>query len=76
MRVCDMKYEDKPKLEDCKASVRSVSPQSYSNLVIPEYKQEWHQLRYRRSELKCVSQYLEALPRTASKAVSHEEPDE
>jgi len=31
MRVCDMKYEDKPKLEVCKVSVRSVSPQSYSN---------------------------------------------
>jgi len=37
MRVFDLKYEDRPKLEDCKASVRSVNPQSYSNLVIPEY---------------------------------------
>jgi uncharacterized membrane protein YqiK len=37
MRVFYLNYEDKPQLEDYMASVRSVSPQSCPNLVIPEY---------------------------------------
>jgi hypothetical protein len=62
MRACDMKYEDKPNLEDYKTSVRSISPQSYSKFAIPEYETRTKSITLEAASIKMCRLVLHRKP--------------